>query len=1053
MADEVTYTAYGRAALEALRTVVAEVKKDDPMAPVTVLVPNNIAGIVARRFLAHGLGPGRRGIAAIRFTTLRHLAEQLAAPTLAGAARRPATSAVTTAAVRACLDTEPGTFAPVAAHPATARALARSHRALRDVDPEALAHLVHVSSLTADVVRLHQATRDRLIDGFYDTTDLLQTATNLLRTGAGTTDELGTLVLYLPQDLDRAETGMLRELAAAVPALSVVAAITGTERPDAVVLAAVAAAHDGEAAHADDGKRGAPSRQEPAAHRVLTASDADDEVRCVVREVVTALREHPAHRLAVLYANTSPYARLLHEHLAAAGVTSNGAGVRPVAERATARLLLGLLENARTGFRRGDVMRTIGEVPLTTFTGARVSVARFERVSREAGVVGGSDWLAKLEAYVARQQRDAVTEKYESSRAHALRNVEAGEQLLTFVTELQRRLDEAAGAPTWHALGRAALELLDAVLTEDRRRRLPLEEHYALGVVERVLSGLAVLDTQGLAPSLLALEEVLGVELESALPRVGRFGEGVLVVPLSQAVGLDLDEVWVVGLSEDLYPGRLHEDSLLPERVRAASYGQLPSTRTTLDAKHRQLLAAFDTAPRVTASFPRGDLRRSSARLPSRWLLPSLRVLSGNPSLAATRWADGVGASQGWLLSSPSFAASVLGTDEPSTHQEWAMRAASATRHLDDPVVSAARELQAARASERFTRFDGNLAGAADLPDFTTGARRVPPTSLEDYAVCPHGWFVDRMLHVRPTESPEEAVEISALEVGNIVHQSFDRLITEAGDRGELPGYGEPWTKAQRRRLQEIGAATADRFYSEGRTGHPRLWPVERLRILTMLSWMVEDDNRWRAEHDARVVASELPFGLGGTDPVTVELPGGGYVAFRGFADKVDLASDGTIFVTDIKTGSTFGYRELEKDPVAAGEKLQLPVYAHAARAAHGGPDSPVRALYWFVRKDRRRVEVPLTEIVSTAFARAVGLLTSGITAGAFPPRAPEGPDIFRVQCPYCNPDGLGHGEVRRAWERKRLSPELADFAALVDGVVREDDPAVTGEGGPDATR
>ena len=102
MVDEVTYMAYGRPALDALRTIVAEVKKDDPMAPVIVLVPNNIAGIVARRFLAHGLGPDRCGIAAIRFTTLRHLAEQLAAPVLAGAARRPATSAVTAAAVRAC---------------------------------------------------------------------------------------------------------------------------------------------------------------------------------------------------------------------------------------------------------------------------------------------------------------------------------------------------------------------------------------------------------------------------------------------------------------------------------------------------------------------------------------------------------------------------------------------------------------------------------------------------------------------------------------------------------------------------------------------------------------------------------------------------------------------------------------------------------------------------------------------------------------------------------------------------------------------------------------
>ena len=54
-------TAYGRAALKELRDVVREAKDGNPLAPVTVLVPNNVAGIVARRFLAHGLGDGNSG--------------------------------------------------------------------------------------------------------------------------------------------------------------------------------------------------------------------------------------------------------------------------------------------------------------------------------------------------------------------------------------------------------------------------------------------------------------------------------------------------------------------------------------------------------------------------------------------------------------------------------------------------------------------------------------------------------------------------------------------------------------------------------------------------------------------------------------------------------------------------------------------------------------------------------------------------------------------------------------------------------------------------------
>jgi hypothetical protein len=47
-------------------------------------------------------------------------------------------------------------------------------------------------------------------------------------------------------------------------------------------------------------------------------------VLCVVRLLVRTLAEVPAHRVAVLYGASEPYARLLAEHLAGAGITANG---------------------------------------------------------------------------------------------------------------------------------------------------------------------------------------------------------------------------------------------------------------------------------------------------------------------------------------------------------------------------------------------------------------------------------------------------------------------------------------------------------------------------------------------------------------------------------------------------------------------------------------------------------------------------------------------------------------------------------------------------------
>src|SRR4029077_16515859 len=134
------------------------------------------------------------------------------------------------------------------------------------------------------------------------------------------------------------------------------------------------------------------------------------------------------------------------------------------------------------------------------------------------------------------------------------------------------------------------------------------------------------------------------------------------------------------------------------------------------------------------------------------------------------------------------------------------------------------------RASAEFTRFDGNLAGAVGLPDFSTQERRVSPTALETYATCPHSYFVGRLLYVEPLEQPEEIVTISAMDIGNLVHQSMDEFIREQAEA--LPTFGESWTQAQRSRLQEIAAARADDFVARGATGHPLLWEHERVAVL-----------------------------------------------------------------------------------------------------------------------------------------------------------------------------------------------------------------------------
>jgi len=73
-------TAYGAAAYDVLREVIERVKRDDPLAPVTLIVPSNLAGTVARRTLATTTTAHGVGIAGLAVLTVDRLADLLAAP-------------------------------------------------------------------------------------------------------------------------------------------------------------------------------------------------------------------------------------------------------------------------------------------------------------------------------------------------------------------------------------------------------------------------------------------------------------------------------------------------------------------------------------------------------------------------------------------------------------------------------------------------------------------------------------------------------------------------------------------------------------------------------------------------------------------------------------------------------------------------------------------------------------------------------------------------------------------------------------------------------------
>ena len=1037
---DVVTTPYGRPALAALRDAVAAAKAGDPLAPVTVIVPSNHVGVTARRLLASGgLGPvaGRgTGVAAVAFLTAYRLAELLGAAALAAAGRRPVSTPVLAAALRRAVTDQPGVFAPVAAHPATETALVATFGELADVTPEGLAALAGANRRAHDVVRICRRARELLRAGWYDEADLAAEAVAEVEAADARrlASDLGHLVVHLPQDLRPRQAALLAAVAARLPT-TVVAGHTGRADADAGVARSLARLGVEPPADLAGPADPPPLPVSPGSTRIVTASDADDEVRAAVRLVVEAVRGGtPLERIAILYGSPRPYGRLVHEHLAAAGIARNGAAVRPLAASLLGRTVLDLLALADHDFRRADVL---GLLARSAEGSAAVPTAAWERISRRAGVVAGrADWDNLLDRVAHQFDRqaepltDSGDERDEGSARHATLQAERTRRLRSLVLSVVDGIGDARARPApWVARVRWLRGLVDRLTGGERARAgWPADELRAADLVDRALDRLAALDAvDGPAP-LDVFRRTLEIELDADMGRVGRFGEGVLVGPLSFAVGLDLDLVVIAGMAEGTMPAPVRDDALLPDADRRRTGGQLDLRRDRVGRDHRQVLAALAAADAHLLCLPRGDLRASSERVPSRWLADVAGALQGRrvpTDQLATRPAT-------WLRSIPSFAHAVRHAAFPATEQEHRLRAGA--RRSADPVTARGAAVIRARRGAAFTRFDGNLAGVGVPSPVDTV---VSSTRLEGWARCPFAYFGERLLEVGPVDDPEQQIEMSALTRGSLIHEVLEQFVTAVLARPpeHQPGPDDPWSEADHALIRRIAEQVCADYEAQGLTGRPVFWRRDRAQIVALADRFLIDDDAKRRTDRTRPLAAEHHFGFAGADPVEIRLDDGRVLRFRGSADRIDATGAGDLVVLDYKTGKVDDYRSLSADdPDERGTKLQLAVYAQAARAFVVRPDARVRSEYWFVSERggfvRKGYEVD--DQVLARVTTTLGTIVDGIERGVFPARPVDSYGPF-VTCAYCDPDGLGVADLRRDWERKRDDPAVAAYARLAE--------------------
>ncbi len=1059
MVAHFTFTPYGAAATDALATAVASSKGEDPLAPVTVVVPSNLVGVAARRSLATRPGPGGAvGLAAVRFETLLGLAGLLAQPALAGDGRRRVTDQVVAAAVRTTLADSAELLRPVARHPATERALVRVHRELRELDDAALDAVAATGRRASEVVRLHRIVADRLAGGFVDEVDLHRAAAAI----AGDDpllDELGSLIVHVPGRVPPSGADLLATLARERP-VAVVAALTGDEAADAPVGRLVKALGGTLPAEA-------PAARHPARLAVRSVADPDEEARVAVREVVAAAAAGtPFASMAIVHPGGERHARLLHQHLRAAEVPFNGVAGRRLGETLTGRTLQALLDLHDSGYPRSAVMGLISSGGVLGTDGQPVPSAAWERSARQAGVVAGPEqWrrrLGQVAADLSERRADLVASGAEAARIEGVdRDIGHAASLGGFVEELVATLDPTAMPRGWRELSRWARGLLDRYLGgSEQRADWPPEEVRAFERIADLLADLGNLAGIEARPGPAAFRRAVGDGLDRDLEREGRFGDGVLVGGFGVVTGLGLERVVVVGLTEGTTPGRRRDDPLLPDSARQAAAGVLVLRADRMADLHHGVLAALAAADseRVLV-FARGDLGRRNGSVPSRWLLDEVQAeLGRRPSPTELEDLD-----EPWFCSYPSFAGSLERLRQPADEQEYALADLLRKRHrglppedavsqTDDPVLRRGTDMALGRARPRLTRFDGNLAGA-EVPSPADGRTVLSATRLQNWVGCPYAYFMEHVLGVRAHSEPADDEGITNLDRGTLAHRILERFVSEALEVGDLPAPGGAWSGRHRLRLGEICDEEFALAEARGLTGRPLLWQRDSARLRRHLDSFLDDDQAWRGLNNTTPVSVEASFGVDGGDPLVHSLPDGRRLRFRGRIDRVDHAADGTIHVIDYKTGLSSGHRKVsEETPDDRGRYLQIPVYGLAARAAAGTPDTAVHGQYWFVTDGGTHIGHPLSPAVLERFDSVLTTVVDGIEQGLFPARPPEG-GRFGFGCDYCDPDGLGTASVTARWEAKRADPALEPYRILIGLLPEPDAPAggVDAEGGSDA--
>jgi len=642
-------------------------------------------------------------------------------------------------------------------------------------------------------------------------------------------------------------------------------------------------------------------------------------------------------------------------------------------------------------------------------------LANWRRLVERTGVHSGwLQWAGKLEPHIEKDFELYPHRVEEGDRGYAIPAADT-RKLWSWLKGLRDWTAAIYRVRSWSGMAEACLGLLadNFTLKEDD------PGFAAYDKVRREIAELAAFDQVAPEPTWVDFLEML----EERLRRASMPGEpatpGVRVLSAMEARGESFGTLFLIGLTEGMFPRQAREDPLLSDAARIAireGMGNWLHGKEGEGYDEERLLfwlSVGSARDRLYCAYTRSD-DKGKPKIPSPYLRDLAASLGKEPDqLLMDRVARPHLAKLGKLdprQLTPREALVMLSGDEADSGGLFKLL------ELDKALFrDAMAELFRMRVWGEPGEFDGVLHGAPGWMDGLS-RRGLSPTAIDSFARCPYQFFAERVLRLPSSEEPSERGELSRMEKGNLYHAILARFYADLKESGFwMKGGKGKWLPRLQKSIEAEFAARGWKAMGV----YPVLWEAAKALMTTYLE-------RFAAEDIPAILESGLYPGLfeeAGQASV-------GALTLKGRMDRVDLSEDGQAArIVDYKSGFS-----QSRDPKGMLKlKITQPaVYAELALAASWGPrdEHGIKASGYaniedaeeLSGKDRlQELDGAFWLVNRNGFLAAVGALKEQMSRGEFFIAPDDGEHGHCQWCSYARLCRKSHPATRRRSERCRL--------------------------------